>query len=90
MKRRLARNKSDVLLAEFQPRWQARANRLPFERKTYDELKYQGQREPPSHLFPEKLGDPESTTAVTSQAKQANGHDEKQCDVSNNHGDECE
>ena len=77
--RRLARNKSGVLLlAEFLPRWQARANRLPFERKTYDELKDQDQPEPPSHLFPEKLGDTESTTTVTSQVKQANEHDEKQ------------
>ena len=45
---------------------------------------------PPSHLFPEELSNPVSTAAVTTQAKQADEHDEKQRDVSNNHGDECE
>jgi len=48
------------------------------------DLKNYGQQEPVPHLFPEKLY--QCTTPVTAQAKQANKHDEKQGNVSNEAG----
>ena len=56
------------------------------KRKTSMGFKNHNQQERVSHLFPENLG--QCTTPVTSQAKQANKHHEKQGDVGNEYRNE--